>query len=167
MLMRYRYLEYVGKDDAALQEADQARGKVKSAWPATLYALGLYRRGQCEEALKVLDAMEPSHKGAFQETMRMFILAELPDGPLLALQAYRKNSELLTGGYYAIFKQAALLLLGRRAEAIAASRELRQHGPMVPASFGRPAVQSAAPAAIIACQVAGWALLGPRVATTW
>ncbi len=59
--------------------------------------------------------------------MRPFILAELPDGPARALQAYRDNCELLTEGSGVISNQATLLLLGRRTEATAASRELRNH----------------------------------------
>jgi lipoprotein NlpI len=59
--------------------------------------------------------------------VRPFILAELPDGSSRALQAYRENCELFTEGYTVIFNQATLLLLGKRTDAIAASREVRKH----------------------------------------
>jgi tetratricopeptide (TPR) repeat protein len=119
VFMRYRYLQYIQKYDQARQEADRARGKVKGAWPATLYALSLYRDGECDEALKVLDRLEEDDKGAFQQTTRMFILAELPDdGPKRAKDAY---DELQGRGSYEatalLFQDTLLYFLGRKEEA--------------------------------------------------
>jgi tetratricopeptide (TPR) repeat protein len=124
VFMRYRYLEYIGRYDQARQEADRARGKVKGAWPATLYALSLYRDGECDEALKVLDHLKEDDKGAFQQTTRMFILAELSDGPKRAMDAYKELQKKLqdlgrsqeTPPFY---QQALLYLLGQKEKAIA------------------------------------------------
>ena len=61
------YLEYTGKDDEALQEVDRPRGKVNGAWPATLYALALHRRGRFEDALEVLDGLDKKAVQAYHE----------------------------------------------------------------------------------------------------
>ena len=111
--MRYRYLEYTRNDDEALQEMDRARGKVNSAWPATLSALVLYRRGQRDEALKVLEGLDENDKGAFQQTTRMFILAELPDGGKQAMEAY-KEGEGRYQGTALLFWHTLSLPLGRQ-----------------------------------------------------
>ena len=68
VFMRYCYLEYTGKDDEALQEVDRPRGKVNGAWPATLYALALHRRGRFEDALEVLDGLDKKAVQAYHET---------------------------------------------------------------------------------------------------
>lgn len=124
VLLRYRYLEYRGNGDEAFQEMKLARRNVKSSWPPTFYALGLYRRGDFRGALNVLDGLDKNDLGAFQETMRMFILAELPGGHEKAMAVYRKA----TGrhqGTTPIFQNALLYLLGRREDAVAAYCEFQ------------------------------------------
>ncbi len=124
VFMRYRYKEYIDKDDEALQEVERARlNKVKSPWPATLYALGLYREGRFEDALKALEGLDKNDMGAFQQTTRMFILAELPEGDKRAMQAYRDLGRY--PGTAPLFQHTLLYLLGRKAEAVAAYRELQ------------------------------------------
>jgi tetratricopeptide (TPR) repeat protein len=123
VFMRYRYLEYTGRDDEAFEEVERARGTVKSAWPATLYALALYRRGRFEDALRVLDGLAKKDIGAFQDIMRMYISAELPEGRQKALQAYRE-----AGGRYEgtslLFQNTVLYLLGQKNTAAAKYREM-------------------------------------------
>ena len=114
--LRYRYLEYIGKDDDALHEME-ARLKVKSPWPATLYALGLYREGRFEDALNALEGLDTKDMGAFQQTTRMFILAELPEGDKRAMQAYREALGRYPGTA-PLFQHTLLYLLGRKAEAV-------------------------------------------------
>ncbi|MCY2986811.1 MAG: protein kinase [Planctomycetota bacterium] len=133
--MRYRYLEYSleyrEQDDAyrkqeyeALQEMDRARGKVRSAWPATLYALVLYRRGKCQEALQVLDGLAQDDLGAFQDIMRMYLLPELPEGYQKAVRAYQ-DARGRYEGTSLLFQHTVLYLLGQKKEAAAKYREMQ------------------------------------------
>jgi tetratricopeptide (TPR) repeat protein len=124
VLIRYRYLEYIGRDDDAWAEMRAAVGKVKSSWPATFCALGLYRRGRCEEALQVLDGIDPHDVGAFQDTMRVCILAELPAGDQQAMRAYTGALGRYQGTSL-LFQHAVLYLLGRPSEAATAYRTVQ------------------------------------------
>jgi serine/threonine protein kinase len=122
VLNLYRYLEYIGKDQDAFQKMGLETRRVKGPWPATYYALGLYRRGQFKEALKVLDGLEEKDIGAFQEMMRMFILAELPEGG--AMQLYRKTVKRYQGTT-PLFLHTLLYRLGSKKEAVAAYKNVR------------------------------------------
>ena len=113
----------MGLDDDALQEMDRAGVNVNSAWPATLSALVLYRRGQRDEALKRLDGLKENDKGAFQQTTRMFILAELPDGRKQAMDAY-KEGEGRYQGTALLFWHTLFYLLGDRETAKAKYRAM-------------------------------------------
>jgi hypothetical protein len=88
-----------------------------------LYALALYRRGRFEDALRVLDGLAKKDIGAFQDIMRMYISAELPEGRQKALQAYRE-----AGGRYEgtslLFQNTVLYLLGQKNTAAAKYREM-------------------------------------------
>jgi tetratricopeptide (TPR) repeat protein len=126
VLMRYRYLEYTGQDELALREMGRARGQVNSAWPATFYALGLYRRGgvrDCQQALQVLTDLPPHQRGAFQEMIRLCILTEMPNGADQAFQAYQAARGRYQGTSL-MFQHSLLYLLGRPAAAQAAYREM-------------------------------------------
>jgi hypothetical protein len=103
---------------------DRARGKVDSAWPATLSALVLYRRGECKEALQVLEGLNENDKGAFQQTTRMFLLAELPDGGKQAMEAY-KEGEGRYQGTALLFWHTLLCLLGDQETAKAKYQDMK------------------------------------------
>jgi len=124
VLNQYRYLEYIGNDEEAFQKVGLATGKVKGPWPATYYALGLYRRGKLMDALKVLDGLEENDVGAFQETMRMFILADLPEGGQRAMQVYASAVRRYQGTT-PLFLNTLPYRLGRKADAVAAYRKLQ------------------------------------------
>jgi tetratricopeptide (TPR) repeat protein len=124
VLNLYRYQEYIGENEKAFQSVRLATHKVKGPWPATYYALGLYRRGKLDEALNVLDRLEPGDVGAFQETLRMFILADLPGGDQRAMQVYASAVGRYRGTT-PLFLNALLYRLGRKADAVAAYSRLR------------------------------------------
>jgi tetratricopeptide (TPR) repeat protein len=113
----------------------QGYQEAENAVTRYIYVFSLYEQGEFEKALQVIErvggATEVSSRDAKLaggvHWMRPIILAELPNGPSRALQAYRENCELYLSGYMGIFNQATLLLLGMREEAMAASRELQKH----------------------------------------
>jgi hypothetical protein len=95
----------------------------------------LYEQEEFEKALEVFERVGDSGEvpsrdaksaGGFYE-FRPFILAELPDGPSRALEAYRGNCKRFTEGSAVISNLATLLFLGKRKEAMNASRELLTH----------------------------------------
>lgn len=82
-----------------------------------------YHSGKRDEALEALKDLRQNELGAFQETMRMFILAELPEGDKQAMQAYNKALGRHQGTT-PLFQHALLYLLGRKKEAAAKCREM-------------------------------------------
>ncbi len=132
---RWWYLKLTTQEEAAREVARKGYQEAESAGTRRIYMESLYERREFEEALQVIERVggpgEVSSRDAKLaggvHMIRPFILAELPDGPTRALQAYSENCELYPTGYAVIFNQATLLLLGKRTEAMAASRELYNH----------------------------------------
>jgi tetratricopeptide (TPR) repeat protein len=136
----WRYLNLTGQEQAAHAVARKGYQEAESAGTRFIYVWSLYEQGEFEKALEAIESVggpgkvsshdAKSASGLYQ--FRPFILAELPDGYSRALQAHRENCGLFTKGYSAVFNQATLLLLGRRADAMAASRELYDHPEQLP-----------------------------------
>jgi serine/threonine protein kinase/tetratricopeptide (TPR) repeat protein len=132
---RWHYLNLTRQEEAAHKVARKGYQEAENAVTRRIYVESLYERGEFEKALEVIERVGDAGEVASRDAklaggvywMRPIVLAELPDGPSRALQAYRENSELFAEGYFVIFNQATLLLLGRRTDAMAASRELRKH----------------------------------------
>jgi len=132
---RWHYFTLTRQEEAAHEVARKGYQEAENAVTRRIYVESLHERGEFEKALEVIERVAGATEVSSHDAklagrvhfMLPFILAELPDGPARALQAYRENCELFTEGYFVIFKQAALLLLGRRTDAMAASRELRKH----------------------------------------
>jgi serine/threonine protein kinase len=132
---RWQYLDLTGQEEAAHEVARKGYQEAENAMTRDIYVHSLYERGEFEKALQVIERVggvgEVSSRDAklagVAHWVRPFILAELPDGPSRALQVYKENSKLFTKGYAVILNQATLLLLGKREEAMAASRELYNH----------------------------------------
>ena len=110
---RWYYLNLTRQEEAAHEVARKGYQEAESDVTRRNYMCSLYEQGQFEKALQVAGG-----------TGSAFILAELPDGPSRALQAYKENCGLYTRGYFAILNRATLFFLGMRTEAIAANREL-------------------------------------------
>jgi len=132
---RWKYLNLTAQEEAAHEVARKGYQEAENAMTRRIYVFSLYEQGEFEKALEVIEhvggAGEVSSRDAELASaahwVRPFILAELPDGPSRALQACTENCELFTKGYAVIWNQATLLLLGRRTDAMVASRELRKH----------------------------------------
>jgi lipoprotein NlpI len=58
--------------------------------------------------------------------MRACVLAEMPGGPQRALKAYQRTAARYPDGFTRLFSQSVLRLLGRKADAAAASLECRK-----------------------------------------
>jgi tetratricopeptide (TPR) repeat protein len=117
--MRWRYLNLTAQEEAAYEVARKGYQEADSYAIRNFYVYSLYERGDFEKALELIERVGGPSPA--------FILPEMPDGPSRALQAYRENSKLFTKGGAAVYNQATLLLLGRKEEAMATSRELLNH----------------------------------------
>jgi tetratricopeptide (TPR) repeat protein len=132
---RQLYLNLAGQEEEAHEVARKGYQEAENAGTRSLYAVSLYERGDFDKALQVIERVGGPGEVSGRDAklagvawIQPFILAELPDGPSRALQACRVNSKLFTKGYAVIWNQATLLFLGKREEAMAANRELRNHG---------------------------------------
>jgi hypothetical protein len=134
-VMRWYYLNLTRQEEAAYEVARKGYQEAESVRTRRIYVWSLYEQGEFEKALEVVERVRGATELSSRDAklaggvhwMRPFIVAEMADGPSRALQAYRDNSALYLEGYNAILNQATLLLLGKREEAMAASRELHDH----------------------------------------
>jgi len=132
---RLGYLRETGQRDSILELARKGYQQAESPVTRWWYVVALYERGEFEKAMQVIESVggtggvsrRDAKLGSGVHYMRPFIVAELPDGPSLALQAYTENCEVFVAGYNIIFNQATLFLLGMKSEAMAASIELHKH----------------------------------------
>ena len=95
------------------------------------YVLTLYRQGRLEEALFTLDH-SISNQSATVQFGRVYILAELSDGPDRALQEFHRQWQSKRTALDGLILQAELRLLGRKDEAVEACRKLREQGALLP-----------------------------------
>ncbi len=131
---RWHYLNLIGQEEAAHEVARKGYEAAESATTRRIHVWSLYEQGKFEKALEVIESAGGPEEVSSRDAklaggvygLRPFILVDLPDGPSRALKAHRENCELFTTGYHVIFNQAALLLLGRRSEAMDASAKLRK-----------------------------------------
>lgn len=124
---RAEYFEDVGDEPAALRERRLACDCPEASSGDFLwYAIGLYGVGASEEALTVLDRYHQRISDTSLAMDQLLLLTGLPDGRERALAAYRVLPESALSGVQAIDAQLVLRLLGRRDEAVAASRRARQ-----------------------------------------
>jgi tetratricopeptide (TPR) repeat protein len=129
---RWSYFQLAGQEEAAHEVARKGYQEADAASTRLVYVYSLYEQGDFEKAREVFERVGGSGEVSGRDAKsasgiyeyRPFILAELPDGPSRALEAYRENCALFPKGYLAILNQATLLFLGRKTEATAASREL-------------------------------------------
>jgi tetratricopeptide (TPR) repeat protein len=131
---RYQYLSYVGQEDAALAELARISEQTGHIGVITSFARELYRRGEYQRAAEFLDRRksDPGNTSTVH-IARGFVLAELPDGPARALEAYKDAAALGPTGQITQFgPETILLLLGRKAEAVAVCREARRQAVLPP-----------------------------------
>jgi tetratricopeptide (TPR) repeat protein len=126
------YFAHLGQEDTALAELRQgSEGANASSNIFYDYAVALYRRGAFEEALKALTRLD-ERSANFNESGRAYILAELPNGYDRALQAYGELVERKPQALNALYPQTVFRLLGRKSEAVEASRGIREQFSRMP-----------------------------------
>lgn len=114
---------YTDREPLAFEILKQAVSQSANARVAYRYALLLYRRGEFDEGLAVLDHRQ--RRSNNEDLLRVVFLMERPEGRKLAHEAYRALGPQSTEGLAALFRPALLLLLGEKSEAVADSRRFR------------------------------------------
>jgi serine/threonine protein kinase len=128
---RWVFLRSVGEDDVCGKELEQILKKTSHTNTLWSYALYLYRRGQFKDALKALEKEKGSIEADF---LRCVVLAELPDGPARALKLQQEIAARDLHGWDLFNSQVLLRFLGRKAEAVQASRKFyREPSRLFPA----------------------------------
>src|SRR5207249_1338563 len=133
---RSYYLEFVGQEDAAFEELRRISEQTASPVVMTRFATALCRRDRYQEAFEFVERRrrEPGNTDHFGVTVA-YMLIELPDGPARALKFYQQAAaRMLTGGGEPLSPYTILLLLGRKEEAVAASREIRKRTEQLPSA---------------------------------
>jgi hypothetical protein len=116
------FYERTGDRENALRVARRSLDRSGSQLAANICVLDLYQLGRFEDALQCLD--RPQQTDFSGDMMRVFVLAELPDGPRRALREFEKS----TGSPPQIARHRTylLLLLGQREQAVANLVKLSQ-----------------------------------------
>jgi serine/threonine protein kinase/predicted Zn-dependent protease len=111
----WMYYRYVNDEESLLKTCRHAWERTHEPLVAMRYAQALYRHGDPDKALEILD----TKRGSALDMLRPFVLAELPDGSARALEAYKEMAARHYLGEYAEYNSAVLCFLGRRKEAVA------------------------------------------------
>jgi serine/threonine protein kinase len=118
------YFEEIGASGKALDVARRSLDRSGSALAAFYGVVSLYQQGRFAEALKLLDQRRQPDLGG--DVLRLFLLAELPDGPRQALEEYQKlEMAYPEAGWPMRTKNEVLLFLGRKEQALASLRSVR------------------------------------------
>jgi tetratricopeptide (TPR) repeat protein len=129
------YFEFVGQDDDALTEWRQgAESPQHSDSIVRSYAMALYRAGEFQEALHVVDEYGLPEDDGGCNMYRLCILAELPNGPAQALANHRKIAweEVQNLGWH--YGSTVLRFLGHKREAKTVARQLGSQIAQLPSS---------------------------------
>src|SRR5262249_30738667 len=115
-------------DEAAATDFRRLRAAVGFSPLDEHYMPFLYRHGRFAEALALADAMPPEARDGVSAARRCYVLTELPDGPSRALAACREAAREAPRDISSMYPQTVLRLLGNKAEAVQASRQLKERG---------------------------------------
>jgi tetratricopeptide (TPR) repeat protein len=121
---RWLYFREMSREEEVLGELRLASDQTDHVYVAFCYALTLYKRGRpgdFEEALRVLEKKSPS----YNDRLLPFVLAE-HDWPDRARKAAEDFAERAQDGAAVMDCQAVLCLLGKKEEAVKASRKLQK-----------------------------------------
>lgn len=118
---------YTDRESLAFEILQKAASQSANARVAYRYALLLYRRGDFDEGLAVLDRRQERSNN--EDLLRIVFLMERADGRELAKEAYLALGPKSSEGLAGLFRPALLLLLGQKPEAEADSRRFRSQAP--------------------------------------
>jgi tetratricopeptide (TPR) repeat protein len=130
VVYRWLYFREVGREEEVLKELRLASERTNHVYVTSCYALTLYRRGRpgdFEEALRVLRKRPGTYN--YNDRLLPFVLAEHDypdkhDWPARARKAYEDFAARAEDGVAVMDSQMILCLLGKRGEAIEASKAL-------------------------------------------
>jgi serine/threonine protein kinase len=125
------YFAEIGNEAKAADVARRSLERTRLSTPAVYLALSLYQQGDYAQALKFLGQRKQPDLGG--DVTRIYLLAELPNGPRLALDEYHKFAAVYPQeGLPMRTKGEALLFLGRKKEALAILRRTRSPFALAP-----------------------------------
>jgi serine/threonine protein kinase len=111
------YFDEIGEPAKALDVTRRSWDRSGSALAAFYHVVSLYQQARFSEALKFLDQRRQPDLGG--DVMRLFLLAELPDGLRQALNDCQKFANAYRqGGWQMRTRSEILLFLGRKEEAL-------------------------------------------------
>jgi tetratricopeptide (TPR) repeat protein len=117
------YYEEIGEKGEALRVARRALEKSGSPQASYLVAVSLYRQGKFTQALECLDQRPQADLQG--DVTRVLILAELPNGPRLALDGLTKLAAKYPHPLVPKYRADLLLLLGKKGQALASMQKFR------------------------------------------
>jgi serine/threonine protein kinase len=118
------YFEEIGDSRKALEVARRSFDRTGSPMAAFYCLVSLYQQGRFAEGLGLLDRRRQPDWGG--DVMRVFLLAEQPDGPRQALAEYQKlEAAYPQEGWQMRTKGEILLFLGKKEQALASLRAVR------------------------------------------
>jgi hypothetical protein len=127
ILARAFYLKHVGDDLAAFRKL---RASATNGWTDYCLAVALYRHGQFQAGLELLQPDAPSEHDA--DYIRGYFLAELSNGPELALEEFHRLWQRNPTAWDTLAIQTTLRLLGRKPEAMEICRRARARASFMP-----------------------------------
>jgi hypothetical protein len=129
VVYRWLYFREVGKEEQDLDELRQASEKTDHVLVTFCYTLTLYRRGKPGDLEKALGVLEKK-RGTYTDRLLPFVLAEHDyankqhDWPVRALKASQDFAARAKDGAAIMDTQTVLCLLGKKREAVKASKAL-------------------------------------------
>jgi tetratricopeptide (TPR) repeat protein len=118
------YFEEIEDTGKALDVARRSLVRSKTPMAAFYCVVSLYGQGRFSEAVECLDQRRRADMPG--DVARAFVLAELPDGPRLALEECNQLAiKYPQDGWELLFRSDALLLLGRKEQALATRQRFR------------------------------------------
>ncbi len=123
VIFRWHFFVVVGEQESMAEELRKAVGQTDNPRIVFHYAAYLFERGKNADALDLLHA-----HGAMNEAqaMRPYVLAELPDGKPLAIEACKDMAKKDWYGWDWAYGQSALVLLGQSADLAAAAGDFQR-----------------------------------------
>jgi tetratricopeptide (TPR) repeat protein len=126
---RWTYFREVGREEEVLEELRRASKETDHVYVNFSCAVTLYRRGQRSDLEEALRVLERRH-GTYNDRLLPFVLAELDypnkqhDWPARARKAYEDFAATAQDGVAVMDTQTVLCLLGKKGDAVEASKAL-------------------------------------------
>lgn len=126
------YFREMGKEEEVLEELREASKQTDHVYVTFCYALTLYRRGKPGDLEDALGALEKIRRSTWYDCLLPFVLAEHDwragekDWAARARKAAEDSTERAQDGLARMTAQTVLCLLGKKEEAVKASKRLQE-----------------------------------------